>query len=142
MGDRTRDQAKDDRARDNQAYVRDLLAKRQPRLAAFLRALARQVDQDLADDPCDRRRVMNAAWLYHLDSSACIDRWSCQEQDHTSIPPLCDAQAADQPAGCELPKGHPGPHLHFADLECCGAGDGPGTISDTVRREYPAVLAL
>ena len=51
-------------------------------------------------------------------------------------------QAADQLAGCELPKGHPGPHLYFADLECCGAGDGPGTISDTVRREYPAVLAL
>ena len=84
---------------------------------------------------------MNAAWLYHLDSSACIDRWSCQEHSHTSIPPLCGARAADQLAGCELSKGHPGPHLYFADLECCGAGDAGGTVSGTVRRGHSAVLA-
>ena len=35
-----------------------------------------------------------------------------------------------QAVGCELPKGHPGPHLHFADLERCGAGE-----------EDPAALA-
>jgi hypothetical protein len=62
---------------------------------------------------------MNTAWLYHLDGSECVDGWSCQPQDHTSVPPRCGAGAA----GCELPKGHPGPHLHFADLECCGSGD-------------------
>ena len=66
---------------------------------------------------------MNTAWLYHLDGSECVDGWSCQEQDHTSVPPRCGARAAGRPVGCELPKGHPGPHLHFADLECCGAGD-------------------
>ena len=66
---------------------------------------------------------MNTAWLYHLDGSECVDGWSCQEQDHTSVPPRCGAQAASRPVGCELPKGHPGPHLHFADLERCGTGD-------------------
>ena len=154
MGDRARDNAKDDRARDNGAYVSGLLAERQPRFAGLLRAVARQVDQDLADDPCDRRRTMNAAWLYHLDGSVCIDRRSCQEQDHTSIPPRCRARAADQPTGCELPKGHPGPHLYFADLECCGSGDGDGTggqdrgardgsrtITGTACREHSAALA-
>jgi hypothetical protein len=67
---------------------------------------------------------MNTAWLYHPDGSGCIDGWSCQEQDHTSIPPRCGVQAGGQPIGCELPQGHPGPHLLFADGECCGAGDG------------------
>jgi hypothetical protein len=57
---------------------------------------------------------MNTTWLYHRDGSVCIDSWSCQEQDHTSVPPRCSAPAADEPAGCELPKGHPGPHLHLA----------------------------
>ena len=91
---------------------------------------------------------MNTAWLYHLDGSVCVDHWSCLEQDHTSIPPRCGPRAADQPAGCELPKGHPGPHLHFADLERCGAGDedpgagdGNRTIIGTVRREPSAALA-
>jgi len=65
---------------------------------------------------------MNTAWLYHRDGSECVDRWSCQDQDHTSVPPRCGAAAAGRPIGCELPKGHPGPHLHFADLERCGAG--------------------
>ena len=65
---------------------------------------------------------MNTAWLYHREGSECVDRWSCQEQDHTSVPPRCGAGAAGRPIGCVLPKGHPGPHLHFADLERCGAG--------------------
>ena len=65
---------------------------------------------------------MNTAWHYHLDDSVCVDGWSCQEQEHTSVPPRCGARAADWPAGCELPKGHPGPHLHL-------------------YREYPAALA-
>ena len=73
---------------------------------------------------------MNTAWLYHPDGSECVDSWSCQAQDHTSIPPRCGAGADGRPIGCELPKGHPGPHLHFADLECCGAGE-----------EHPAALA-
>ena len=73
---------------------------------------------------------MNTAWLYHLDDSECVDRWSCREQDHTSIPPRCGTGAAGRPIGCELPKGHPGPHLNFADLECCGTGE-----------EHPAALA-
>jgi len=34
-----------------------------------------------------------------------------------------DRPAAGRPIGCELPKGHPGPHLYFADLERCGAGE-------------------
>jgi len=57
---------------------------------------------------------MNTAWIYHLDGSVCVDGWACQEPDHTSVPPPCGAQAADQGIGCELPKGHPGPHLHLA----------------------------
>ena len=60
---------------------------------------------------------MNTAWLYHLDGSVCVDRWSCQEQDHTSIPPQCGARADDRPVGCELARGHPGPHLHLTDRE-------------------------
>jgi len=116
-------QAKHKRARDNRAYVRELLAIRQPGLAAALRTVERQLDAPLPHDQRDWRRTMNTAWLYHRDDSECVDRWSCQEQDHTSVPPRCGAGAAGRPIGCELPKGHPGPHLHFADLECCGAGE-------------------
>ena len=123
-------QARHDRARDNRAYVRELLAERQPGYAALLRTVEKQLDGQLSRDPCDRRRTMNTAWLYHLDGSGCVDGWSCQEQDHSSIPPRCGARAAPPPIGCELPQGHPGPHLLFADGECCGAGDG-----------YSAVLA-
>jgi hypothetical protein len=140
--------ARNDLARENRAYVRELLAERQPGLAALLQAVERRLDQDLTDDPCDWRRTMNTAWLYHLDGSVCVDRWACQDQEHTSIPPRCGARAADQPIGCELPKGHPGPHLHFGDLEHCGAGeedraigDGGRTITGRVRRERSAALA-
>jgi hypothetical protein len=140
--------ARDGAAGDNRAYVRELLAEREPGLAALLQAAERQVDQDLAGDPSDWRRTMNTAWLYHLEGSVCVDQRSCQEQDHTSIPPRCGARAADQPMGCELPKGHPGPHLHFADLEHCGAGDedrdagdASRTTAGQVRREHSAALA-
>lgn len=116
--------ARDNRARDNRAYVRELLAERQPGYAALLRAVERQMDRERPHDPCDWRRTMNTAWLYHLDGSGCVDGWSCQEQDHTSIPPRCGGRPGGRPIGCELPKGHPGPHLLFADGERCGAGDG------------------
>jgi hypothetical protein len=55
---------------------------------------------------------MIAARLYHRDSSVCVDGWSCGEQEHTSVPPRCDA-AIDRQTDCELPKGHPGPHLRL-----------------------------
>lgn len=144
MNDRPEDDARDDRARDNMAYVGELLAERQPGFAALLRAAERQIDQDLADDPCDWRRPMNTAWLYHLDGSVCVDSWSCQVQAHTSVPPRCGGPVAD----CELPKGHPGPHLLFTDLEPCGAGDDEyrvavdgGTIAGVLCREDPGALA-
>jgi len=85
---------------------------------------------------------MNTAWLYHLDGSVCVDRWSCREQDHTSVPPRCGARDGDRSAGCELPKGHPGPHLHLADRDRRVAGDGSKSITGTtVRRAHPAALA-
>jgi len=123
-------QAQRDRARDNRAYVRELLAERQPGLAALLRRVEEQLDGQLSHDPCDWRRTMNTAWLYHPDGSECVDRWSCREQDHTSVPPRCGTGAAGRPIGCELPKGHPGLHLNFADRECCGTAE-----------EHPAALA-
>jgi hypothetical protein len=59
---------------------------------------------------------MNSVRLYHPDSSVCIDSWACVEQEHTSIPPRCGVlPAADLSIGCELPQGHPGPHLHHSD---------------------------
>jgi hypothetical protein len=84
-------QAKRKRARDNRAYVRELLAERQPGLAALLRTVERQLDAPLPHDPRNWRRTVNTAWLYHRDGSECVDRWSCQERDHTSVPPRCDA---------------------------------------------------
>jgi hypothetical protein len=109
--------------------VRELLAERQPEYAALLRAVEKQLAGQLSHDPCDRRRTMNTAWLYHLDGSDCVESWSCREQDHTSIPPRCGARVGGRPVGCELPKGHPGPHLLFADGECCGAGDGHSALA-------------
>jgi hypothetical protein len=55
--------------------------------------------------------IMIPARLSHLDNSVCIDHWSCGEQEHTIVPPRCGAVPADRQPGCELPKGHPGPHL-------------------------------
>jgi hypothetical protein len=73
---------------------------------------------------------MNMARLYHLDSSLCVDHWSCPEQEHTSVPPRCGDQAADRSAGCELPKGHPGPHVHGVDRKRRAAPDA-GTSAAT-----------
>ena len=130
------------RARDNRKYVRELLGERQPGLAAVLRAVERQIDQELSDGtvgPCGWRHIMNTAWLYHPGGSVCVDGWSCREQEHTSVPPRCGVLAADGPADCELPQGHPGPHLHLADS---GAGNGsPAITGATVRRGHPAALA-
>ncbi len=59
---------------------------------------------------------MNVAKLYHRDGTACVDDWSCLGEPHTSIPPVCGAlpaaEATDGAVACELPGGHPGPHLH------------------------------
>ena len=119
------------RAGDNRAYVRALLAERQPAAAAALRAVERQIDQELSHGAArprgvhdGRRPRINTAWLYHLDSSACVDHWSCQEQAHTSVPPRCGARAAGEPAGCELPMGHPGPHPVSAATPAGEAGNG------------------
>ena len=121
------------RARDNRAYVRALLAERQPAAAAALRAAERQIDQELSRGTARSRRVhdgrrphMNTSWLYHPDSSACVDGWSCQEQAHTSVPPRCGARAAGEAAGCELPKGHPGPHPVNAATPAGEVGAGAG----------------
>ncbi len=136
------------RARQNKEYVRKLLAERQPVLAAVLRAVDQQIDQELSEGadlgPARLggwRRKVNTAWLYHPDGSVCVDHWSCREQDHTSIPPRCGARAADEPIGCELPKGHPGPHLHIADRPRRVAENGSGTVTGTTGRQgHPAAL--
>jgi hypothetical protein len=77
---------------------------------------------------------MHTTWLYHRDDSVCVDGWSCQEQDHTSVPPRCSVPAADEPAGCELPKGHPGPHLHLARGDRLPAGGGTATRPPAAER--------
>src|ERR1700761_2866326 len=93
-------QARHNRASDNRAYVRELLAERQPAFATLLRAVERQMDRERPHDPCDWRRSMNTAWLYHPDGSGCIDGWTCRDQDQTSIPPRCGVRADGQPIGC------------------------------------------
>jgi hypothetical protein len=56
--------------------------------------------------------IMNVAKLYHRDGTACVDDWSCPGEPHTRIPPVCGAApAAGGAAACELPGGHPCPHL-------------------------------
>jgi len=137
------------RAKENQEYVRKLLGGRQPVFAAMLQAAEQQIDQERSRGtnpgpahPCDWRRIMDTAWLYHLDRSVCVDRWSCRELDHTSVPPRCDAGAEDRSIGCELPIGHPGPHLHVEDRKCRVLGHGGNVrrkITGIMRRqEHPA----
>jgi hypothetical protein len=59
---------------------------------------------------------MNAARLYHFDGTRCHDPASCWDRPHTRVPSRCDVQPLDDsaghPAGCDLPHGHPGPHIH------------------------------
>ena len=68
----------------------------------------------------------NTLRLYHANGTPCADRSSCGDTEHTSVPPLCAAEpaagtaggttraAAGGPVACDLPSGHPGPHLHAA----------------------------
>jgi hypothetical protein len=56
-------QAKRARARDNRAYVRELLAERQPGFAALLRAVEGQLDGRRPHNPRDWRRTMITAEL-------------------------------------------------------------------------------
>ena len=55
--------------------------------------------------------MINTTALYHSDGAACADQWSCARHDHTTIPPKCGAGTACPSAACELPSGHPGPHV-------------------------------
>ena len=112
-------------ARENRQYLRSLLGEREPAFSAMLRAVEWQINEELSRGarresahPCGRRHIMNTARLYHLDNSECVDGWTCREQEHTSVPPRCGA-----PVGCELPKGHPGPHLYLADRKRWPVGD-------------------
>jgi hypothetical protein len=62
--------------------------------------------------------IMQMRRLYHRDGTACLDPWSCGDEDHTCVPPHCAAvMRADTGmslVACDLPSGHPGPHLHLA----------------------------
>ena len=66
------------------------------------------------------QEVVTMTIMYHRDGRSCFDAWSCSDEKHTSIPPACGASSDAQIPGaggavaCELPKGHPGPHLHVA----------------------------
>jgi hypothetical protein len=56
--------------------------------------------------------MINSTDFYHPDGVVCADRWSCVLPDHTTVPPKCGMQGAGRAAaGCELPAGHPGPHV-------------------------------
>ena len=33
-------------------------------------------------------------------------RWSCPQDDHTTVPPRCGAPTAGSPVGCEFPQAH------------------------------------
>ena len=62
-----------------------------------------------------RMDVMIRHTIYHLDGTSCHEAASCSGPGHTRIPPSCAAGPAAEIAGravtCDLPKGHPGPHL-------------------------------
>jgi hypothetical protein len=128
--------------------LRRLLGEREPAFAELLRAAEWQLDRELsrgvrreAAHPCGRRHIMNTARLYHLDSSVCVDHWSCAEQEHTSVPPRCGDQAADRAAGCELPKGHPGPHVHGVDRKRRATSDAGTTAATAATAAAVATAA-
>jgi hypothetical protein len=54
---------------------------------------------------------MNRVTLYHSDQTMCADGRTCLLDEHTTVPPRCQVRAAPHATGCELPAGHPGPHL-------------------------------
>jgi hypothetical protein len=58
--------------------------------------------------------VMNKTEQYHGDRSRCLDLSLCERDDHTLVTPPCGARTSGTPAACELPAGHPGPHMHFS----------------------------
>jgi hypothetical protein len=53
----------------------------------------------------------NGVSLYHRNGAICAERWSCEHDDHTAVPPRCATTAAGRALCCELPAGHPGPHV-------------------------------
>lgn len=55
--------------------------------------------------------MMNGVTLYHSDYTMCAAWRTCLRDDHTTVPPRCGVWTDPQAAGCELPVGHPGPHL-------------------------------
>jgi hypothetical protein len=59
--------------------------------------------------------VMNSTEQYHGDRSRCLDLLLCQRDYHTPVTPPCGARTSGTPAECELPAGHPGPHVHFVE---------------------------
>ena len=102
------------RARENSAYVRKLLGQRQPEFAAAL-AFAEQYCSCLSGREMRRAGMMIGHRTYHLDGTTCHEAPSCSGRGHTRIPPYCDAEPTAEIAGravtCDLPEGHPGPHL-------------------------------
>lgn len=103
-----------EQARENRAYLRRLLSERQPDFLAALQSAEHQTDLELSGQSSGMRGMMIMTALYHRDGSACADRWSCPQDDHTTVPPRCGADAGGRLASCELPVGHPGPHVRAA----------------------------
>lgn len=60
---------------------------------------------------------MNAGTFYHFDGTVCHARGPCAGWRETRHPRQCGAEPSEEagglPAGCGLPYGHPGPHLHL-----------------------------
>ena len=94
---------------------------------------------------------MNTLQLYHANGTLCIDRWSCSDQKHTRIPPVCAklprAATAEESVACDLPAGHPGPHLDAAMARDGGAGTRrvpvrPSSVSRCLPAKSPAALRV
>jgi len=108
------------RSRERSAHLYGLLSEREPAFLATLRAAERQVDAELArategnGGPARARTgrpMMNRVTLYHGDRTMCADSRTCLRDDHTTVPPRCGVVTDLHAPGCELPAGHPGPHL-------------------------------
>jgi hypothetical protein len=103
------------RARDSSAIVRKLLRQRQPEFAAALASAEHYFSCPWAERG-DGIDVMIAHKIYHLDGTVCHEAASCFGWEHTRLPPRCATEPLAEIAGravtCDLPRGHPGPHLH------------------------------
>ena len=108
------------RSGERSAHLYGLLSEREPAFLATLRAAERQVDAELArgtegNGGLARTRIgrpmMNRVTLYHGDRTMCADSRTCLRDDHTTVPPRCGVVTDLHAPGCELPVGHPGPHL-------------------------------